>query len=342
MSICLAIQDEAEITLKMTMPDHPAPRTSLFHSPAFQGHRTGHHPENPSRVAAINRELNRRGLLSGRPEAEFGPATRVAILRIHEPHLLDDMEAIANRGGGWIDADTMLGSDSLGVAQLAAGAAVAAVNAVMDGPARRAFVVARPPGHHATPFRSMGFCLLNSVAIAAAHAVHRGLTRVAVLDWDVHHGNGTQDAFYERSDVLYVSLHRAPFYPGTGASSETGKGAGKGFTLNIPLLAGTGDATWLHQMEGVVVPAVDAFRPELLVVSAGYDAHVDDPLGGMTVEETGFEEMTRIAIGLANRWCGGRLVMVLEGGYDPPALGRCVADAIEILDVAPLASDGAG
>ena len=228
------------------------------------------------------------------------------------------------------------------VARLAAGASVAAVDAVMDGPARRAFVVARPPGHHATPLRSMGFCLLNSVAIAAAHAVHRGLTRVAILDWDVHHGNGTQDAFYERSDVLYVSLHRAPFYPGTGASTETGKGAGKGFTLNIPLLVGTGDATWLHQMEGVVVPAIDAFRPELLLVSAGYDAHVDDPLGGMTVAEAGFEEMTRVAIGLANRWCGGRLVMVLEGGYDPPALGRCVADAIELLDVALFASDGAG
>ncbi len=286
-------------------------------------------------MTAIDHELAARGILAERVEPAFAPAPIDAIVRIHEPRLLDDLGMFASRRGGWIDADTMMAPDSLDVARLASGAAIAAVDAVMDGPSRRAFVVSRPPGHHATPSRSMGFCLLNSVAIAAAHALDRGLSRIAILDWDVHHGNGTQDAFYDRSDVLYVSLHRAPFYPGTGASSETGAGAGKGFTLNIPLLAGTGATTYVRQMRSVVTPAIDAFTPELLLVSAGYDAHVDDPLGGMTVTETGFQELTRAAIELADRCCDGRLAMILEGGYNPPALARCVADAIAMLDAAP-------
>lgn len=286
-------------------------------------------------MTAIDHELAERGILAERAEPAFAPAPVDAITRIHEPRLLDDLGMIAGRRGGWIDADTMMAPDSLDVARLASGAAIAAVDAVMEGPSRRAFVVSRPPGHHATPSRSMGFCLLNSVAIAAAHALHRGLRRIAILDWDVHHGNGTQDAFYDRSDVLFVSLHRAPFYPGTGALSETGAGAGKGFTLNIPLLAGTGDATYSRQMRNVVTPAIDAFVPELLLVSAGYDAHVDDPLGGMTVTEAGFQELTRAAIELADRWSDGRLAMILEGGYNPPALARCVADAIATLDAAP-------
>ena len=325
----------------MTTPDPLPSRTVLFHSPAFQGHHTGTHPENPWRMVAIDRELNARGLLANRPDAGFTLASREAISRIHDPYLIDDLEATGGRAG-WIDADTMAGPDSFEVARLAAGAAIAAVDAVKEGPSRRAFVIARPPGHHATPTRSMGFCLLNSVAIAAAHALHHGLRRVAILDWDVHHGNGTQDAFYERSDVLFVSLHRAPFYPGTGASSETGTGAGEGFTLNIPLRAGTGDTTYLHTMHSLVVPAIDAFAPDLLLVSAGYDAHVDDPLGGMAVTESGFQAFTRVALDLANRLCGGRLVLILEGGYDPPALARCVADAVELMDTDNLPASDAG
>ncbi len=292
-------------------------------------------------MAAIERELSARGLLTNRPEAGFSHAPLEAIARIHEPSLITNLEATSGCGG-WIDSDTIVGPDSFDVARLAAGAALAAVDTVMEGTSLRAFVVARPPGHHATPSRSMGFCLLNSVAIAAAHALHLGLRRVAILDWDVHHGNGTQDAFYERNDVLFVSLHRAPFYPGTGASSEIGVGAGRDFTLNIPMLAGTGDTTYLHQLRSLVVPAIDAFAPELLLVSAGYDAHVDDPLGGMSVTESGFQAFTRVAIDLANRLCGGRLVLILEGGYDPPALARCVADAVESLDAGSRLVDGAG
>jgi acetoin utilization deacetylase AcuC-like enzyme len=249
--------------------------------------------------------------------------------------LLGGLESIAQAGGGWIDADTMVGRDSVDVARLSAGAAIAAVNAVIDGPSSRAFVISRPPGHHATPSRSMGFCLINTVAIAAAHALQHGLDRVAILDWDVHHGNGTQDAFYDRSDVFYCSLHRSPFYPGTGAASETGAGSGIGSTLNIPLPTQTGDTTYLHLLRNVVMPAINAYEPELLLVSAGYDAHRGDPLGGMGVTKPGFQEFTRIAIEIAEDRCDGRLVLVLEGGYDPPALARCVADAVEILDAWP-------
>lgn len=314
------------------MPDRRTARTILFRSPAFQQHETGRHPENSSRMVAIDRELETRNLLADRPIVEFGPASPEAIARIHEPELLERLEWIARNGSGWIDADTMVGPDSLDVAKLSAGAAIAAVNALLDAPSSRAFVISRPPGHHATPSQSMGFCLINTVAIAAAYALHRGLDRVAILDWDVHHGNGTQDAFYDRSDVFYCSLHRWPFYPGTGAASEVGAGDGMGFTLNIPLPAQTGDSAYLHHLRNVVAPAIIAYQPELLLVSAGYDAYHSDPLGGMAVSANGFQEITRIAIDIAEQCCAGGIALVLEGGYDPPALARCVADTIEILD----------
>lgn len=317
------------------MPQRQAAPAILFRSPVFQHHQTGHHPENPSRMVAIERELERRDLLASRPAGQFAPASMDAITRIHEPAMLEDLETTARRGGAWVDADTMVAPESLDVARLAAGAAVAAVDALIDGPSSRAFVIARPPGHHATPSRAMGFCLINTCAIAAAHGRHRGLERVAILDWDVHHGNGTQDAFYERNDVFYCSLHRAPFYPGTGASRETGAGEGSGFTLNVPLPAHAGDPIYLDTMRDVVAPALDAFQPNILLVSAGYDAHASDPLGGMNVTEEGFRALTHTAVEIAERWCDGRLVLILEGGYDPPALARCVADAVEILDARP-------
>lgn len=308
------------------------PRAALFHSLAFTGHDTDGHPENPSRIRAIDRELRNRGLLSGRPEIPWASATDEMVGRIHAPGYLASLRQIARTGGGMLDPDTIVRPDSVEVALLAAGAAVAAVDVVLDGRALRAFVLGRPPGHHALPGRGMGFCLLNTVAIAAAHARARGVERVAIIDWDVHHGNGTEAAFLEDPTVFYASTHQAPFYPFTGFASERGRGAGAGTTLNIPLAAGSGDAALLRALTGRIAPALEEFEPDLIFVSAGYDAHRNDPLAMLEVTDEGFRIMTQTVIDLADELCDGRLIFVLEGGYDPPTLARCAGDAIELLD----------
>ncbi len=310
----------------------PSRRAALLRSPEFLGHDTGGHPENPGRIAAIEAELVRQDLLAARPEVPFRPAGLAALERVHSIRWIDALEEMALLGGGAVDADTIVRPDSWEVALLGAGAATAAVDAVLDGRAPTAFVLSRPPGHHATPDRGMGFCLLNNAAIAAAHTRDRGLDRVLVLDWDVHHGNGTQDAFWDRADVFYASIHQSPLYPGTGAASERGAGAGAGFTLNVPLPPGSGDRDWLAALDEAILPAARAFRPDLVVVSAGFDAHAADPLASCRVSETGFAAMASRALALADETCGGRLVAVLEGGYDPPALARSVCAVVRVLD----------
>ena len=313
-------------------PGLPARRTALLRSPAFLGHDTGGHPEAPRRIAAIEAALAGADLLGNRPEVAFGPSGLAALERVHAIAYLDAVEELALAGGGALDADTLVRRDSWEVALLGAGAAVAAVDAVLDGRAEAAFALVRPPGHHATPERGMGFCLVNNAAVAAAQAVARGLERVLVVDWDVHHGNGTQDAFWERSDVFFASLHQWPLYPGTGAAAERGAGRGLGFTRNVPLPLGTDDAAYLAAFDAAVLPAVRAFRPELVVVSAGFDAHAADPLAGMRLSEAGFAALaTRVAT-VADETAGGRLVALLEGGYDPPALGRSVVATLRAFD----------
>lgn len=306
-------------------------RTAVLRSSSFLGHDTGDHVERAARIQAIERELQRRDLIGNRPEVTFGAATDDQILRVHTEQHLQRLEALAASGGGWIDADTVVREDSVNVARLAAGAACAAVDAIANGSIDRAMVIARPPGHHATPNRAMGFCLFNTVAIATEHARANGYQRVAIIDWDVHHGNGTQDAFYGRSDVLFCSMHQWPYYPGTGSSAETGLENGAGFTCNVPLSAGSGDADCLHVMHNVFRPIVESFAPDLIVISAGYDAHEHDPLGDMVVTDEGFQALMRAAIALANQF-GGKMLVVLEGGYLAPALATCVADAIEVFD----------
>ncbi len=310
----------------------PARRTALLRSPAFLGHETGGHPEAPRRIAAIEAALTAADLLAGRPEVHFRPSGLAPLERVHDLAYLDTLEELALAGGGALDADTLVRRDSWDVALLGAGAAVAAVDAVLDGRAEAAFALVRPPGHHATPTRGMGFCLVNNAAVAAAHALSRGLERVLIVDWDVHHGNGTQDAFWERREVLFASLHQWPLYPGTGAADERGGGAGLGFTLNVPLPPGTGDAAFLAAFDAAVAPAAHAYEPELVVVSAGFDAHAADPLAGMRLSEAGFAALGRRVAGLAEAFAGGRLVALLEGGYDPPALGRSVAATLRAFD----------
>lgn len=312
--------------------------TQIYHHPAFAGHDTTPHPENPSRVIAIQAELQRRRLLDDRPAPVWETATDEQILRVHDASLLSSLEQMVASGGGAIDPDTIVFPDSLHVSRLAAGAGVHAVDAIASEEASTAVVLGRPPGHHATRDRSMGFCLLNTIAITAAHALATGFERIALIDWDVHHGNGTQDIFYDRSDVLFCSSHQygRGFFPGTGSASERGRAAGMGYTLNIPLTMGDGDSAVRAAMEQRILPVVRSYQPNLILVSAGFDAHFADPLGGLLVTDDGFRSLSVHVRDLARELTGGRLIAVLEGGYHPVASAHCVADMIEILDTPSL------
>ncbi|MCA9860086.1 MAG: histone deacetylase [Thermomicrobiales bacterium] len=307
-------------------------RTTLYRSSRFAEHDDPSHVENQRRLTAIDAALDRSGLLEGRPQPELIPASVEQLARVHEPAYIQALAEAAAQGGGWIDGDTYMGFQSVEVAALAAGASVQAVDAALSGSAVKGFVLARPPGHHARPMIGMGFCLFDTIAIGAAEALAQGIERIAIVDWDVHHGNGTQEIFYETDRVFFTSMHQWPLYPGTGAASETGYGAGAGYTLNVPLPAGSGNDDYLRTLDEFVLPRLRDYRPELVLVSAGYDCHRDDPLGSMLVDEDGFGVMTARLVDLAETYAGGRIVLVLEGGYHPAALARSVVRTIEVLD----------
>jgi acetoin utilization deacetylase AcuC-like enzyme len=324
--------------------------TGFCSSPEFAEHVTGpRHPERPDRIRAVWRAVREAGLLDlPDPWPEFSldlgllrqestrlvslgapaPADDEALLAVHTPEHIEKVRRVCAAGGGVLDlGDTPVGSNSCDVARLAAGAVLRCCDAVMAGEARRAFAAVRPPGHHAEPDRAMGFCLFSNVAVAARHLQRRhGVSRVAVVDFDVHHGNGTQAAFEDDPSVLFVSLHQDPrtLYPGSGHAWETGTGAGAGFTLNIPFRPGAGDEDYLHVMRLVVLPELDRFRPEVLMISAGFDAHAEDPLAQIELSEQGFEDITRLLVESAEKHCDGRVVSALEGGYNLRALGRSV------------------
>ncbi len=306
--------------------------TALYRSPAFAKHDDPSHVENQRRLDAIDAALEQSGLLVSHPQPAFEAATFDQLARVHEPHYIDALARAAQQGGGWIDSDTYMGPRSFDVAALASGAAIAAVDGALNGTAKQGFVLARPPGHHARPSIGMGFCLFDTIAVGAAHALASGLQRVAIVDWDVHHGNGTQEIFWSSPDVFFTSIHQWPLYPGTGAANETGIDAGSGLTLNVPLSAGAGNERYLEVLDEIILPKLRAFAPELVLVSAGYDCHRDDPLGGMRLDEDGFAAMTGRLTDLAQASADGRIVLVLEGGYDPPALARSVVRTIETLD----------
>ncbi len=299
----------------------------------FLGHTPlVHHPERPERVAAIGRALTQHGFVSTAERVPLRHVRDFEIGRVHAAGYLADLERTVPGRSGWLDEDTYFSAGSWEAAQLAAaGGAVDLVEASVSGRLPRGLAVVRPPGHHATPDRAMGFCLLNNVAIAAAAARAAGLARVAVVDWDVHHGNGTQEAFWQDPDVLFVSTHQFPYYPGSGAAEEIGGGSGIGRTVNIPLPGGSGDAEYAVAFDEVVVPALRAFRPDLILVSAGFDPFVDDPLAGMEVTGAGFARMARAVRRVADELCDGRMVCVLEGGYDLAGLADGVLATIETL-----------
>jgi acetoin utilization deacetylase AcuC-like enzyme len=310
----------------------PQRNAAVVRAPASAAHDVPHHPENQRRLDTIWEYLTTVDMLRGREEIPVEPAPLAIVEQVHNPWYVERLDRLAMGGGAWLDSDTYIGPESYDVALLTAGAAVAAVQAVLEDVVGRAFALGRPPGHHATSERGMGFCLLNNVAIAAAWALEQGLDHVAIVDWDVHHGNGTQDIFYQSDQVLFCSLHQAPFYPGTGSARERGENAGEGLTINIPLAAGKTDADYDAAFDQAVAPSIDAFEPDLILISAGYDAHADDPLGGMRLTDQGFAQMTRRLVDLAERHADGRVVAVLEGGYDPIALARSVAATLAVLD----------
>jgi acetoin utilization deacetylase AcuC-like enzyme len=284
------------------------------------------HPERPARLRAIRDALSGEAWEEHLRHVDPEPVDPHLLTTVHAGRYVEQIRLLAVGGGGHLDVDTVVSPASFEVAKLAAGAAVVAVGETL--PSRgRAFALIRPPGHHAGPAYGMGFCLFNNAACAAEAARGLGVRRVCIIDWDVHHGNGTQDIFYRRADVLVCSLHQEHWYPGTGALEETGAGEGAGFTVNIPLPAGTGDQGYRHAFEEVVLPLLDASAPDLLVLCAGYDAHHADPLGGMRLTEAGFAALT----GMLLAHHSGPLVAVLEGGYDLAALGRSVAATLSVL-----------
>ena len=289
------------------------------------------HPERPERLSAISETLRSLSFSQELVPLEIRDAMRDELLRVHDAAYVSQIEGTSGRATTVFDADTRANDRTYAAAVRAAGAAICAVEAAC-GDGLRSFVFCRPPGHHAERSRAMGFCFFNNVAVAAAHALDScDLSRVAVIDWDVHHGNGTAHIFAGRSDVLYVSTHQSPHYPGTGYPDEVGVDAGAGYTVNIPLPAGSGDDDYFRVMDRVVVPIVSAYDPELVLVSAGFDVHERDPLSGMQLTHRGFMGITERLVALAEQHAQGRIVHVLEGGYDLEGLSDGVSAVLEVL-----------
>lgn len=300
-------------------------RTGIIYDSIFLLHDTGDHPEHPDRLRVITRALAEAPFANQLEWEKPQPATIRQIEAVHAHDYVRWLEERILSGAGALDMDTPVCHESWDAAVMAAGAAVSAVNGVYEGRYATAFCAVRPPGHHAEPGRAMGFCLLNNIAIAARHAVNgRGARRVAIVDFDVHHGNGTQKAFYEDPAVLYISTHQIHHYPGTGWPEERGAGAGEGTNLNLPLEAGAGDREFIALFDATIIPTLRKFAPELILVSAGFDGHRDDPLGGMDLTERGYAGMTAMLVALARELGHGRVVSALEGGYNLEALAKSV------------------
>ena len=306
--------------------------TLLFSDPRFQEHLTGRHPESPQRLVAILEHLTKQQLVGRCTPGKFDFATHEQLLRVHTEAHVRHVEKFVADGGGRIEQDTMCSAKSYDAARLAAGAAIAAVDAVLKGPDQSALCLARPPGHHALAGAPMGFCLFNNVAIAAKHAiaVHK-LRRVLIVDWDVHHGNGTQDVFYENEQVYFFSSHRSPFYPGSGDTDETGTGTGVGTKFNLPLAHGISRREFLTRFESKLADAAKKCQPELILISAGFDAHHEDPVGSLSLETEDFAKLTDLVRQVAKSYCGGKLVSLLEGGYNTQRLAESVGVHLEQL-----------
>jgi acetoin utilization deacetylase AcuC-like enzyme len=301
--------------------------TLLYSDPLFLRHETGRHVEVPGRLLSITKSLEQSGLAAQCRPMRYVPLTAEQAARVHERALVERARQVCHAGGGYLDADTVVCPESFEVALAAAGACVSAVDAVLKGEDQTALCLVRPPGHHATPTQCMGFCLFNNIALAAAHALDAfGLSRILIVDWDVHHGNGTQDIFYADPRVFFFSIHRYGhgFYPGTGADDETGTGPGLGCTLNAPVRYGTPRRQYHSFFANCLEKAADHIKPELVLLSAGFDAHIQDPIGSLELETEDYATLTRLLLDVAKTHAHGRLVSCLEGGYHLQALAESV------------------
>ncbi len=312
--------------------------TSYCYDPLFLEHDLDDHPENRMRLEAIMQTLREAGLLARMTALQPQPAELELLGRVHTRSHIARVERVALRGEGGLDPDTYVGPRSYDAARLAVGAAVGLARAVLAGRARNGIGLVRPPGHHATRQNGGGFCLFNNVAVAAQAALDEGAAaRVLIVDWDVHHGNGTQDIFYGSPQALFFSTHQYPYYPGSGHWREVGAGQGQGYTVNVPLPAGVGDAGFRRVYAEILTPIARRFRPDLILISAGYDAHWNDPLAGLSLSLAGYWDLARMVVALADELCGGRLVVLLEGGYNLEVLSHGVANTCRALlgDPAP-------
>ena len=302
-------------------------KTGFVYHERFLDHDTGPgHPERPDRLVSIVTALNEKNLWSNFQHLVFGRADEEWVLRVHSAKYFAFVRDSCNNGIEVLDhGDTHVCRDSFDVAMLAVGGVLAGVDSVLGGTLDIVFCAVRPPGHHAERDAALGFCLFNNVAVAARYAQERfGVQKIAIVDWDVHHGNGTQHIFYEDPTVFYISTHQYPFYPGTGNRSERGDGKGEGYTLNIPMRAGSGEKEYVEAFQNEILPALDTFGPELVIISAGFDAHKDDPLANINLTEQSFAKMTAMMIEIADKHCDRKIVSVLEGGYNLEALAGSV------------------
>ena len=317
--------------------------TLLYYDPFFLEHQTGGHPERPERLLHVMRHLERTGLDRRCARPSWQPASLEQLTQVHTPSYVAELQAFCEQGGGRVEEDTVCSKESVEVAKLAAGAVCDAVGRVVRGEDTQALCLVRPPGHHALPYSAMGFCLFGNVALGARLATTElGLSRVLIVDWDVHHGNGSQAIFWEDQQVGFLSIHRWPFYPGTGAADETGTGKAVGTKVNLPVEFGTPRAEYLARFRAGLERLAEKMRPELVIISAGFDAHRDDPIGSLGLETEDFGQLTQDVLEVARSHSGGRVVSVLEGGYNTGILAGCVALHLEtMLQANPTASSDA-
>ncbi|MGR3178668.1 MAG: histone deacetylase family protein [Candidatus Anammoxibacter sp.] len=298
----------------------------ILYDDVFLEHNTGSgHPENAQRLLNTTKYLKSTGLWSKTRLVKPAKSTIENINVVHDKKYIDQVELLSEKGGGMVDPDTVVSSNSFKAALFAAGAGITAIDNVMDGSCKSAFCLVRPPGHHAIPLRGMGFCLFNNVAVSVKYLQSKyKIERILIVDWDVHHGNGTQDVFYDDPSVLFFSIHRYPFYPGSGSEMEKGNGSGYGYTINVPLSYGIESAEYISKFKEVIDGKAKEFSPQFIIISAGFDAYIDDPVGGLGLEIADFADLTKIVVQLAQECCENRIVSCLEGGYNLTDLPKCI------------------